>query len=100
MSTAAMNDTGARIAKSRAVGRADDGWVAGAECAGMDPAMFFPLGYGRDHASDVAAAKEVCARCEVRSECYAFAVTARETDGILGGLTPEERRRIRRRRSV
>jgi hypothetical protein len=44
-------------------------------------------------------AKEICAACNVRLQCLEWAITAREPDGIWGGMTPKERRRaIRRRR--
>lgn len=40
----------------------------------------------------IAAAKAVCARCPVRAECLDEAMSAGMTDGIWGGMTPEERR--------
>jgi WhiB family redox-sensing transcriptional regulator len=40
----------------------------------------------RDHA-----AKAICARCPVRAACLRHAVAARESFGIWGGLTTEER---------
>ncbi|MFC7590076.1 WhiB family transcriptional regulator [Nonomuraea antimicrobica] len=42
-----------------------------------------------------ARAKAVCATCQVMEECRAYALRAGESEGIWGGLTPEERRRTR-----
>lgn len=39
---------------------------------------------------------EVCERCPVRSECAQFAIDSRTTEGIWGGLTPADRRRVGR----
>lgn len=47
-------------------------------------------------------AKRICARCAVLLECRAVALAdatpTPETTGVRGGLTPEERRAIARRR--
>ncbi len=37
-------------------------------------------------------AKSICARCEVRPECLAYALATRESYGIWGGLTELERK--------
>lgn len=46
-----------------------------------------------------AKAKAICAGCEVRDECLEGADERDERHGIWGGLTPTERRRIRRVRT-
>ena len=68
-------------------------WRDEAACKGLDTAMFFPV-------TDDAAgpAKAVCAGCPVRDACLDWALTARQEDGVWGGLTENERRRLRRRR--
>ncbi|MCW2712191.1 MAG: transcription factor WhiB, partial [Marmoricola sp.] len=38
----------------------------------------------------------VCLRCEVRENCLAWAMEAREDYGVLGGLSESERRELRR----
>ena len=67
-------------------------WRRQALCAGHpDQGAWF--------AEDGAAAqraKAVCRACPVRSECLAFAVATGPYDGIWGGTTPYERRRLRR----
>ena len=47
----------------------------------------------------MAEAKAVCAGCPVRAECLDEAL-ARIPDGIAGGLTPAERRRLVRGRAA
>ncbi|MFF4006555.1 WhiB family transcriptional regulator [Streptomyces sp. NPDC001717] len=64
-------------------------------CRNADPGLFFPA-YGRQlRHSQVIAAKELCTGCPVQEECLAMAVHADESDGIWGGTTPVERRRMR-----
>lgn len=68
-------------------------WMELRACIGMDPAVFFPPPRGRNVAR---AAKAVCASCDVRDECLAYALEHRETEGIWGGLTARERGRLQK----
>jgi WhiB family transcriptional regulator, redox-sensing transcriptional regulator len=68
-------------------------WRARAACRGVDPDIFYPL--DDDDAED---AKAVCAQCPVQQACLEWALTNRERDGVWGGATERERRRIIRRR--
>ncbi len=63
-------------------------WYADAACRGMDPEIFFPT---TKRAAD--RAKSICAGCEVRTQCLADAIES-EADGVRGGLTERERRRV------
>lgn len=69
-------------------------WSDRAECAGVDPDLFFP-----ERGASLAAARQVCAVCPVRRECLQYALDAGEMHGIWGGLSEKERRRIRRTRN-
>ena len=71
----------------------DYDWRQLAACKGADVSIFFP-----DTEEEADAAKAVCAACPVRDECLEFALATRQDDGIWGGLTETERRRLRRRR--
>jgi WhiB family redox-sensing transcriptional regulator len=42
-------------------------------------------------------AKAVCAACDVRRECLAFALATRQPYGVWGGTSPEERQVLRKR---
>ena len=66
-------------------------WTARAACRGVDTEIFFPTTSGEE-----AEALALCAECPVRTQCLEYALRSRETNGIWGGTTPEERRRIRR----
>lgn len=69
----------------------DEGWEERALCAQTDPEAFFPL-----KGSSTREAKQVCNSCEVRAECLTTALTRDEPYGIWGGLTGNERRRLRK----
>lgn len=78
----------------------DDTWRHWAACLGASPSLFFPAGERAQEAIDeVREAKAVCASCPVRVPCLEFALRTNEQDGIWGGLTPDERRGLRRHRA-
>ncbi len=64
-------------------------------CAQVDPALWFP-----ESGQPNGKAKLVCSWCDVKVECLAFALRANEQYGVWGGLSPQERRRLRRRQRV
>jgi WhiB family transcriptional regulator, redox-sensing transcriptional regulator len=68
-------------------------WRQHGACRGLDPAIFYPL-----DDEDAEPAKDVCAGCPVRQPCLEHALSSREKDGIWGGATERERRRIIRQR--
>lgn len=53
------------------------------------------LFYSADPA-DIAHARTVCAGCPHRTRCLARALEHREPDGVWGGFTADERKRILR----
>lgn len=66
-------------------------WVADALCAQTDPEIFFP-----EKGKSSAEAKLVCRSCPVAEECLEFAIVTRQKFGVWGGLSPDERSRVRR----
>ena len=64
-------------------------WTTDALCAQVDPALFYPEA-GEPNRD----AKRICAGCEVRAECLAYALAHRERFGVWGGTTERERRRM------
>lgn len=70
-------------------------WRDQARCRGVDPQIFHPP---EDDESAAATAKQICAVCPVREPCLEYAISAREKDGVWGGLTARERRRLIRQR--
>jgi WhiB family redox-sensing transcriptional regulator len=73
-------------------------WVYRALCKDEDPELFFPVGTTGPAATQVHAAKSVCARCPVRLECLEWAMGTGQDSGVWGGLSEEERRALRRAR--
>ncbi len=68
-------------------------WRHRAACRGVDPDVFYP-----PSDEDAEPAKAICAQCPVRQACLEHALANRERDGIWGGATERERRRIIRQR--
>lgn len=66
-------------------------WMDSAPCASTDPYVFFP---GQGESSDPA--KRVCAECPLRLPCLKYALEEGIKEGIWGGLTAEDRRKLKR----
>lgn len=75
----------------------DSEWRRRAACASEDLELFFPVGSEGPALTQIAAAKDICARCPVREACLRYAVTTGQAYGIWGGLTADERRGLRYR---
>ncbi len=67
-------------------------WRADAACRDADLDLFFP-----EKGEHGLAAKRICARCPVLTDCLEFALTTRAT-GIWGGMTDNERHQLVRTR--
>ncbi|GAA2897095.1 WhiB family transcriptional regulator [Nonomuraea rubra] len=70
---------------------ADLYWTSRAACRATDPDLFFPLTWDGRHQP----AMRICSNCAVRPRCLEWALEAGEPDGVWGGTTPAERRRLR-----
>ncbi|MFJ8193752.1 WhiB family transcriptional regulator [Streptomyces sp. NPDC096094] len=71
--------------------RAPMEWLRRAACVDEDPELFFPVGTAGPALRDTEAAKAVCARCPVSTQCLAFALKLGRTSGVWGGTGEEER---------
>ena len=96
-----MTKTTRAVASKLASLETDARWQDVSACKGMDPTLFF----GPEHPETVKekrdreeAAKAVCDTCPVKQACLEYALTNRERDGVWGGATERERRRIIRQR--
>jgi WhiB family transcriptional regulator, redox-sensing transcriptional regulator len=67
------------------------GWQDRALCAQTDPEAFYP-----EKGGSTREAKKVCRNCEVRAECLEYALATEQDCGVWGGLSPQERRRLKR----
>lgn len=64
-------------------------------CKDMDSDIFFPENYTDLEA--VEKAKKICNDCWIKDDCLSFAISTKEREGIWGGTTPYERKKIRRK---
>jgi WhiB family transcriptional regulator, redox-sensing transcriptional regulator len=73
-------------------------WQMHAECRDVDGSLFFHPDNERGAAREnrLVAAKTVCGQCAVREECLEYALESGERHGIWGGLSEDERTRVRR----
>ncbi|HEX9679240.1 MAG TPA: WhiB family transcriptional regulator [Candidatus Saccharimonadales bacterium] len=85
-------------------------WQEKARCRGLKSMYFFPPELDdrggepireskpkRDNRE--AAAKAICAQCDLKERCLEFALEKNEDHGIWGGTTESERRELRRQRA-
>lgn len=68
-------------------------WRQSAACRGVDAEIFYPASE-----EDADTAKAVCGECGVVQPCLEYALSYRERDGVWGGATEKERRRMIRQR--
>lgn len=66
-------------------------WQTRAACRGSGPSN-----YVTDRGTSTDAARATCARCEVRTDCLAFALADPSLEGVWGGTSDRERRQLRR----
>jgi WhiB family redox-sensing transcriptional regulator len=75
-------------------------WQFQAACRGIDTSVFFHPDNERGPAriQRELQAKAICARCLVRDECLRSALMTRESYGVWGGTSPEDREALLARR--
>lgn len=66
-------------------------WSDRAACREQEPELFFPIGDSGPAHQQIEAAKAVCGRCPVIEACLQFALTTRQSSGVWGGLSEDER---------
>ena len=71
-----------------------------AACSTADPELFFPISVSGPAVGQVARAKAVCAGCQVQRKCLTYALNSGSIQGIWGGTTEAERRRLRQRKGA
>ncbi|HVL28397.1 MAG TPA: WhiB family transcriptional regulator [Acidimicrobiales bacterium] len=68
-------------------------WRQRGACRGLSPEIFYP-----PVEEEADQARAICGQCAVREACLEFALSNREAEGIWGGVTSRERRRMIRQR--
>lgn len=66
-------------------------WMEDALCTEVGVVEFYP-----EKGESPQEAKKICAACEVQSECLEFAMALDDPHGVWGGLSPHERRVLKR----
>ncbi|MET9497425.1 WhiB family transcriptional regulator [Streptomyces sp. NPDC006552] len=74
-------------------------WRDRAACRDEYPDLFFPIGATAAALAQTEEAKRVCQGCPVSVQCLRWALETGQEHGVWGGLTEDERRRLRRRRA-
>lgn len=74
-------------------------WRHRAACRDVDPEMFFPIGDSGPALFQIEEAKQVCRRCPVMDACLDWALSSGQDSGVWGGMSEDERRAARRRRT-
>lgn len=72
---------------------ADDSWRDAAACKGLDTNLFFA-----ERGETVSDAIAVCDTCSVQLECLTFALDHAIREGVWGGRSENQRKRIRKGR--
>lgn len=78
----------------------DENWRLDAACFGQVTDLFYPEPGTKGAAKQANEVKAFCRICSVTSDCLEYALKNEEVFGIWGGLTPKEREKIRRERSI
>lgn len=73
-----------------------DNWREYAACRNTDPDLFFPTGTSGPALEQIEQAKAVCRTCMVQTICLEYALETNQDDGVWGGTSEEERRKLRR----
>jgi WhiB family redox-sensing transcriptional regulator len=69
----------------------DISWRVNSACQGLDPDIFYPE--SEDNCDQAIA---ICESCHVRIACLNYALETREKQGVWGGASARERRRLLR----
>lgn len=64
-------------------------WREDAACLGIDTDCFYPF-----QNESPEPAKRICGLCSVRSQCLAYSLEMDDWNGIWGGMSEGERRRV------
>lgn len=69
-------------------------WQRHAACRGVDQSVFFPV-----KGASTEPARAICSACPVLDDCLTWSLDQRDDNGVIGGLSGKQRRRIRAERA-
>lgn len=64
-------------------------WKNYGSCRGLNPGIFYP-----SSEEEARVAKAICRQCPVQGECLSYALRNQERDGVWGGATERDRRKM------
>jgi WhiB family redox-sensing transcriptional regulator len=68
-------------------------WKNDAACKGVERSVFFPtIGYNQHSKHAI----KICKTCPVKKRCAEFAINNNISNGIWGGLNPNQRQQLKR----
>lgn len=70
-------------------------WVQDALCTQTDPELFFP-----EKGGSTREAKKVCSSCDVTVQCLAYALRTGQDEGIWGGKSSRQLRKLRGKKAA
>lgn len=71
-------------------------WMSKAACVGQPVTWWFPENAAAYEEADAQKALRICRGCPVRHKCLQWALKHTDQHGIYAGLTPQQRRQVRR----
>lgn len=71
-----------------------------AACLNSITDVFFPNTSLKDDSKEIVNAKKICNQCEIKNDCLNFALSNDEPDGVWGGLSHRERKKLKRIKSI
>lgn len=76
-------------------------WKQDAACLGLDSEIFMPSKLrGEGSKWSAKEALDICARCEVTEQCLDLSLHLGVYDGVWGGMTGTQRRKMRKQRTT
>ena len=69
-----------------------------ANCQGVNTDLFYPAD-GEGTPNELRIIRRICAACPIQPECLDWALK-HEVHGIWGGMSPKQRRAVRRQRGI
>lgn len=75
--------------------RRSEPWMLQAACRNHDHHLWFPT-----RGETTRKGKTICTQCPVRLQCLNYAITTHQEFGTWGGLSPDQRRRYRKARTM
>ena len=75
----------------------EENWQDDANCLGVDPDLFFPIGTTGPATDMIRQSVAICTACAMQEECLQYALETNQEAGVWGAYPEDDRRRLRKR---